>query len=523
MKTFGKIAGGLGLLLTLTSFLTLIFVSGSTTVFSVKLGLGLGLLVIWGVTNGSALATWTRSAFFYSSSAVVSAVFVALLVAVNFIAAKRAPTWDLTRKKIHSLSAQTEATMKELKEPVKLIAFAEEGGPPILEDLFRRYRALNENFTWEVKDPRKNPDLTSKYQIRVGQPAAVLVKGEGTAAESHTVLNLARLASTQLGEQELTNGLIKLNTVGTQKLYFTQGHGEWPLEPEGQGEEATLASLAAIKRVLQDEGYSPERLNLIERGEVPRDASALVICGARSKFTEPEKKAIADFLEQGGRVVYLAEVGGQPDLDAILAKYGVQVDPGLVVDSKINPDNPFIVITPFFSEHEITRPFTKSGANFVFPTVRSLSVLTQGLLDGVSTTVLVTSSPAAWLETTLSENPSLDAGEKSGQLPLAMVATRNTASVANKRSDEARLVVFGDSELMVGAFGYDPDRNLVMNAIAWATLQTQKITIRPPDRDISTVDLTPELLSTIRLLSMDVLPLLLIGVGLTIWLTRRAR
>lgn len=523
MKTLGKIAGGLGLLLALTSFISLAITSGSLTVFLVKLVGGLALLAFWGVTNGGSLANWTRSAFFYSSSVVLSVVFVALLVAANFIAAKRAPTWDLTRKKIYSLSTQTETTLKELKEPVKALGFVEGPPPPVLEDIFKRYAAQSEQFTFEFKDPRKSPDLTLKYQIRSGQPAGVLVKGEGTPGESHTILNLARLGSPQLGEQELTNGLIKLNTVGTQKLYFTQGHGEWPLEPAGQDQEAQMASLVALNRVLQDEGYAPEALNLVERGEVPKDASALVIAGARSKFTEPEKKALADFLEQGGRLVYLAEVGAEPDLDALLAKYGVQVDPGLVADSKVNPENPFIVITPFFGEHEITRLLSKSQANVVLPTTRSLSLLKEGVLDGVKAEPLVLSTQYAWLETSISENPALDSGEKSGTLPLAAVVTRPTPSAANKRADEARVVVFGDSEVMVGAFGYDPDRNLVLNALAWATMQTQRITIRPPDRDLSTIDLTPELLSTIRLLSMDVLPLLLIGVGLTIWLTRRAR
>lgn len=519
----GKLAGGLGLLLVLSAPVTLLVTTGSLSVVYVKLALGLLFLTFWFLTNGAALTTFARSAFFYSSSAVLSAVLIALLVAANFITAKRSPTWDLTRKKIYSLSAQTESTLKGLKEPAKLIAFVEGAPPYTLEDLCQRYAALSDKFTCEFKDPRKTPDLTLKYEIRSGQSAGVLIKGEGTTGESHATLNLARLASPQLGEQELTNGILKLNAVGTQKLYFTQGHGEWPLEPAGQTEEAAMASLVAIKRVLQDEGYAPEPLNLVERGEVPRDASALVIAGAKSKFTEPEVKALADFLDQGGRLLYLAEVGAEPGLDALLAKYGVQVDPGLVADAKVNPENPFIVITPFFGEHEITSPLSKAQSNVVMPTTRALTILKEGALDGVATKPLVLTTEYAWLESEVTDHPSLDSGEKAGTMPLAVVATRNTAGAANKRSDEARLLVFGDSELMVGAFGYDPDRNLVMNSLAWATMQTEKITIRPPDRDLSTIDLTPELFSTIRLLSMDLLPMLLIGVGLTIWLTRRAR
>jgi ABC-type uncharacterized transport system involved in gliding motility auxiliary subunit len=523
MKTFGKIAGGLGLLLVLTSPITLLITTGSLTLFLVKLFGGLALLALWAVTNGQSVAGFARSAFFYSSSAAIGVVFVGLLVAANFIAAKRAPTWDLTRKKIYSLSPQTEAALASLSTPTKLLGFTEGTPPFIVEDLCRRYQALSDKFSCEFKDPRKAPDLTLKYQVRAGQPAGVLIKGEGTPGESHATLNLARLSSAQFGEQELTNGLIKLNTVGTQKLYFTQGHGEWPLSPSADTEEAAMASLAAVERVLRDEGYAPEPLNLVERGEVPRDASALVIAGARSRFTEPEVKALADFLAQGGRLVYLAEVGAEPGLDAVLARYGVQVDPGLVADARVNPENPFIVITPFFGEHPITSLLSKAKANVVLPTARSLSVLKEGILDGVTTTPVLLSTPYAWLESSISENPSLDSGEKAGSLPLGTVSTRSTAGVENKRSDEARVLVFGDSEIMVGAFGYDPDRNLVMNSLAWITMQVEKISIRPPDRDLSTIDLSPELFSTIRLLSMDLLPLLLIGVGLTIWLTRRAR
>ena len=47
------------------------------------------------------------------------------------------------------------------------------------------------------------------------------------------------------------------------------------------------------------------------------------------------------------------------------------------------------------------------------------------------------------------------------------------------------------------------------------------MTIRPPDRDISTIDLDADMLSRIRLVATDLLPLTWLVVGLAIWLTRR--
>jgi ABC-type uncharacterized transport system involved in gliding motility auxiliary subunit len=520
-KTIGNVAGGIGLLLALTSVVTLFVTVGSLTLFFVKLGLGLFGIALWAVTNSDRLTTWARSAFFYSSSVGVGLAFIGVLAAANFIAAKRSPTWDLTAKKIFSLSPQTETTLKELKSPVKALAFVEGPIPEGVEELFKRYAALSDKFTFEFKDPRRTPDLTLKYQIRQGQPAAVLVSAG--PPENHAVLNLQRLANPQIAEQELTNGLIKLNTVGTQKLYFVVGHGELPLEPVGQGDEAIMASLAVVRRILQDEGYSPEPLNLIEKAEVPRDASALVIAGARSRFTEPEKKLLAQYLEQGGRLLYFAEAQAEAGLDDLLAKYGVQIEPGIVADAKVSPDQPYVVISPFFGDHELTRLLKRAQANVVFATTRALTMLREGTLPDVTATPIVLTTPYAWIETNLSGEPTLDSNERAGQLPLAAAVTRPTGGNPEKRADEARLLVFGDSDVLTGTFGYEPNRNLVLNGFAWATQQTQKITIRPPDRDISTIDLTDEKLGTVRLLAMDVFPTLLMAIGLTIWRTRRAR
>ena len=86
------------------------------------------------------------------------------------------------------------------------------------------------------------------------------------------------------------------------------------------------------------------------------------------------------------------------------------------------------------------------------------------------------------------------------------------------------MVVFGDSELLVDAdLGYEANRNMVMNALGWATSQGNKITIRPPDRDISTLDMDQAMLGRIRFVATDVFPLSLLGVGLAIWFARRSQ
>jgi hypothetical protein len=83
-------------------------------------------------------------------------------------------------------------------------------------------------------------------------------------------------------------------------------------------------------------------------------------------------------------------------------------------------------------------------------------------------------------------------------------------------------VVIGTSNIAIDPnWSVDANRNLVMNCVAWATQQVNKITIRPPDRDISTIDLDKFMLAKIRFLATDLFPLTLLGIGLAIWISRR--
>ncbi|OJH38287.1 GldG family protein [Cystobacter ferrugineus] len=519
----GRILGGLGLLLLLSSPFTLFLTSGSTSLFVIKAVLGLGLVAVYFATNFKRLGQFAsrRSSFFFGSSALTVLLALLGLGAVNYIAHARNKRWDLTEHKVFTLSPQTVSVLQSLREPVRAIAFlapehpAREG----LRATFERYRIeAPERFSYSFEDPQRRPDLTRKYSLRGGQTTVVLVRGEG-AQETHTSLNV-------ISEQDLTNALLQLSHAGNQRVYFVIGHGEWPLEREipRPGQQGRTTSLSELRRQLTQEGYAPRELNLGGGTPVPRDAALLVVAGAKAPFNEPEVESLREYLAAGGRMIYFAEVYGEPgpELRKLFAEYGVGIDPGVVADAQFNGGSPYLIVSLFYGEHEISRLLRQRQLNIELPTARGLTVLGEGLAPGVKVESVLRTSPYGWEESSPDEKPAPGEGERTGQIPLVTASSRSTANAENKRFDESRLVVVGDSELLFDSnWGHEGNRNLVMNAFGWATHQSDKVTIRPPDRATSTLTLDAATLGRIRFLATDVLPLSLLGVGLAIWLSRR--
>src|SRR6187431_2369229 len=121
----GRILGGLGLLLLLSSPFTLFVTSGSTALCVIKAVLGLVLVAVYFATNFQRLGQFAsrRSSFFFGTSALMVLVALLGLGAVNYIAHARNQRWDLTELKVFTLSPQTVSVLQGLREPVRAIAF----------------------------------------------------------------------------------------------------------------------------------------------------------------------------------------------------------------------------------------------------------------------------------------------------------------------------------------------------------------------------------------------------------------
>jgi ABC-type uncharacterized transport system involved in gliding motility auxiliary subunit len=516
--TVGKVLGALGLVSLLSAPYTY-FVTASGPLTALKAVLGLCLIGAYFATNLGQLNQFAsrRSTFYVASSALIALGALFALGAVNYIAVKKNKTWDLTAKKVFTLAPQTRSALHALKAPVTAFVFLPPTDPDYgyVDRLLARYHAeAPENFLVAFKDPRRAPDLAAKYQLREGQTTIVLSRGKGDQ-EQHTTVSVAPLQG--VTEQDVTNGLLKLDQVGERHVYFLTGHGEWPLEPSAEG-----TSLSEMRKSLFQEGYQPLALNLIGGKQVPHDASLLIIAASRSKLARPEIEQLQAYLAEGGRMLVFVDALLEPGLDALLGPYGVQVDPGIVADEEYGVGSPFIVATHFYGDQEMVRELSRLQVNVQFPTARGFTLLKEGLLPGARPEAVVMTSSNAWEELDPANEPKRSAGERTGSIPLVVAVARPIPESKERRTSETRLVAFGDSEILLDPNWRDePNRNLVMNAVAWASGQPEQITIRAPDRDVSSLDLDTKRLGRIRFLATDFLPLALLGAGLAVWLTRR--
>ncbi len=323
-------------------------------------------------------------------------------------------------------------------------------------------------------------------------------------------------------EQDLTNALIKLNAVGEQKVYFTTGHGEWPLEP---AQPRDPASLSELRKTLLQEGYLPGTLNLADGKEVPADAALVVVAGAKSKFGKAEAEQLGKYLEQGGPDALLRRGRGGARASIRSSRATASRWTRAWWPTTSTPST----APTWWSRTSSATPSwraTSSGASTTSSSPRCAAspCSDEGLAEGTEVAPVLLTSPNGFEVKTPTENPQRQSGDKAGSIPLIVQSTRPVGNAEGKRNDEMRLVVFGDSEILVDPnWGDEPNRNMVMNAFAWATSQVQKITIRPPDRDISTIDLDAPRLARIRFLATDLVPFGLLGIGLAIWLNRRSK
>jgi len=513
-KTVAQVLGAVGVAVLITSPILLVFGAASTGFVLFQAVTGLILLGFWvGLDMEQVSRVFSgRGSFFMTTAAGLGLVLAIALGIANYAVATKFPkTWDLSQNKIFTLTEDTQKTLAGLKSPIHAYAFLTPTDRQygVAKDLLDRYHDLaKSNFEYEFVDADKSPQLVSSFGIKKDNGPVLAI--ETTTKQQEKV--------GELNEEGLTNALVKITHQAQKKIYFTTGHGEADIKDK-QGQDG----YALMVDKLANEGINAETFSLVETKDVPSDAAAVLIVGPHKRFLEQEAQSLKTYLEKGGRVLLMLDPQIDVGLDKLLGMYGIELDNDVVIDplARLQGTSPDVPIIQQYASSDITKGFSEYT---VFPSTRSLVAANETGVD--RPLALATTNPTAFGETDfaqLAQGTASPEGKKRGSLAVAILA-KKAVTGNDKRSEEARLVVFGSSQWADNRWSQiGGNEDFFMNTVSYLAEATDRITIRARSRDASHLTMTPQQTTLVQFFSIDVLPVTLIAIGIAVWRVRRSK
>jgi ABC-type uncharacterized transport system involved in gliding motility auxiliary subunit len=464
----------------------------------------------------------TRYVRYGGYAAMITLATVLGLIFINLIVQQLSPQFDLTKNKLFSLSEQTLQVVDKLENPVTVYGLWEPGKETRqVKEVLDRYAARSKNFRLEIVDPDKNPGLISKYdkEGKGVDKGSLIVEGEkGYRIIGNMDLydiNYADPQNPQITgfsvEKRITGALLYVSAGVTPVIYEITGHKEKSLFDMG------------MKETVERENYSLKQLNLLQ-SDIPEDASCLILNGPKADFAKGEIDRILAYLEKGGRLFVLMDFqsGPAPNLNQLLAGYGIQWDFGVVVEmnKNYNTGNPFHA-APDLGSHEIVAPLRQHNTPVILQFAQGIRVLDVKRRT-IEIEPLLQTSRDSFLRVDLSNNsPTLSGSDKEGPVLVAAAVKEVLDYQTNK---ETRLVAVGSGTVLepLSLFGQVPGNiDLFMNSITWLQDRPESISVRSKSLITFPMNVTGLHIIIFGLLFVVLIPLAFFGAGLITWLKRR--
>lgn len=438
---------------------------------------------------------------------VLAVVLIGILVLGNVAFGELSVRWDLTEKKDHSLSKQTVKTLENLQQPVDIYFFG--GGQDEddeIEALLKEYAKRSDHIKLHVVNPNENPSLARKYDVQ-SYGTTVFVSGKETkSVEAFSLFQPGASPDSYqfTGEEQFTQAIMQVTDAKKERLLFLQGHGE----PDPRDVFAQAVQL------MEGEGYQVETVNLAAEGRLPKTKGTIVIAGPTQDISDKERQLIGEFLAADGKImVFLppSEEETYDHLSQLLSNWGVKPEHNMVIDPERSYFNDPLSPVPLYEEHMITSELDRQERVLILPRSRGLAEQKQ---KGLTVSPLLKTSDAAWGETDLkAEQAKKGKDDTAGPLTIGY-------AVEAKATPKA--VILGNVTLLDSQlFTLQGNADFVLNSLHWLNGDQKKIAIRPQERKVARITLTPRQADNIFLGTVVALPLFILLSGVAVWWRRR--
>lgn len=464
----------------------------------------------------------TRTAQVGGYSFVLSLVVLAILVAVNVLAEKLPSSWtqfDISAAQLYSLTADTKAVVTNLDQDVTIYWISQAGQEDtVIEKLLDRYEELSDHITVLKRDPDVYPTFAQQYTDEtVTNNSLVVESGERNRYigyddiyqyDTGNYYSTGSVSQVFDGEGQITSAINYVVRTDLPQVYLLSGHGEAELS-----QSFTDALTRANYETVAD-------FSLLNVDAVPEDCDALLINAPTSDISGEELAMLQSYVQGGGRLLVFS--GPQqdtdlPNLNALLADYGVTVTDGVVVD----PNRDYYAFTapyvlmPEIQQSDITQPLLDGSYNIIVPIAQGLTVgdTTAGAVTPLLQTSTDSFSKAAGYAMSTYEK---EDGDIDGPFTLA---------VSIEDSAAGGRVLWAASDYLLdeqyNAFSAGANLDFVMNGLSWMIGETDAVSIRSKSLDYNYLTISASSATWLKICMIGIIPVCFLLLGVDEVLRRR--
>jgi ABC-type uncharacterized transport system involved in gliding motility auxiliary subunit len=437
--------------------------------------------------------------------ALYTLIVIALIVLVNWFVNNHDHRWDMTPNKKYSLSEQTRKILHELNRPVTIFAFDRERNFGERRDVLGMYSTASNRVKVEYVDPDRQPALAREFGVRSYGTVVVAAAGRHMEAQGDS-------------EEGITNALIRV-LKGQRLACFITTHGERNLEGTDRD------GYDHFKTQLSDENYQTQALPFLQKMEIPKDCTVLVIAGPQNDYLPPEISVIQKYVQDGGRLLVMLDAGVElPNLTKLLTDLGVTPQNDLVIDenpvAQIFGTQPYMPLIVKYGTNAIVQPL--NGRATLFPLSRSFEIDKTSKPGITDDSLCETSADSYDVKdwTPKIKEIRFEAG-KDRKGPLT-VAVAGTISAGGDKKTEGRLVALGTSLVAANSFlNFQSNRDFMMNSMDWLSAEEDLISIRATPPESQHLNMNAEQMRRLLVLGVFGIPALIVLAGVLVWWQRR--
>ena len=424
---------------------------------------------------------------------------ITLYVGLNFLAARHYMRIDFSENRKNSLSPESVAYIKNLKNPIDIfVVVSTQNYANENTSVIKELRSFLNQYAYESQSPaeikvrfinsfvenNRVEELVKRFGA--GIENSVIVAGKTRAkiipiSEFYT--NVDETNKKFNGEPLMTSAVLEASSGKQPKIYFTKGHGELDINSTH-----SLSGLSEFASALENRNYKLEALNLSQIKSFPTDADMVVIAAPNASFTSVEIEHLRRYLLKGnGRVVVFLRMGNVRGLEDLFYEWGILADDMQILDTNGDFESAggdLIARTFPEKSHPIVKYLLSADMPVQFGSVRPVRQdLGAANDDSLKLSPLILSSASSWAEKSYlygGVQKYDDSTDLSGPIPLAMVASRTGGKEHGLNIPGGKLAVFGDENFISNNwFNRLGNSTMAINTINWMFEEGSTLSIPP--------------------------------------------